>query len=137
MVKARGRTKSAKNEEGRTREREHRVTLEIRMVNGNRVNMQMLPVPSPCVDPGIEEKVDFLDIEGLVVVKVEFNRLCKRREKRKEWRKGKWSSGRIEVKLKAFNFLLWAFHVKEKTRAWKEPNILIFSWASLEGISRN
>ena len=45
------------------------------MVNSNGADMQMIPIPSPCVDPGIEEKVDFLDMEGLVVVKVEFNRL--------------------------------------------------------------
>lgn len=32
--------------------------------------------PSPGTDPGIEEYVDFRDMDGLVVVNVEFNRLC-------------------------------------------------------------
>ena len=37
------------------------------------------PAPSPGADPGIEENVDFRDMDGLVVVNVEFNRLCRRK----------------------------------------------------------
>ena len=48
--------KSKKND------RERRENLEVGMVNSNGADMQMIPLRSPCVDPGIEE-----NMEGLVV----------------------------------------------------------------------